>query len=502
MKYSAEGYEAIIQKYNLNVIPNWHRSFIWKESQTHHKQKSNDYIKEIFPAKYKPGKSIGEQLEFAFKYDGINLSILSQIFSVIDTNDLIEYIKSKRTGKYARRIWFLYEFLTGKKLPIDDLKQGNYIDLLEVDQYYTLSKGTSVKRQRVRNNLLGTKAFCPIVRKTETLKNMENEDLAQVCKELIVNYPPEILRKALAYLYTKETKSSFFIEHEEPNNTRTERFVALLQEAQEDDFCQKERLIELQNRIVDKRFADKDYRKNQNYVGETLLHGREKIHYISPKPKELEELMEGLILCHHRMIEGNVNPIIHASVIAYGFVFLHPFEDGNGRIHRFLIHNILAIRGFTPRGIMFPVSAVMLKKSLSYDQSLEAFSSKLIPLIDYTLDEDGIMKVSSDTAHWYRYMDLTQQSEALYSFVKETIENELPNELLFLSAYNKTKEAMKEIIDMPDRMIDLFIRFTLQNHGKLSKKKRYKYFDKLTDQEIEKLQKVLIDQNLHHFHTK
>lgn len=151
---------------------------------------------------------------------------------------------------------------------------------------------------------------------------------------------------------------------------------------------------------------------------------------------------------------------------------------------------------------IFPVSAVMLKKSLTYDQTLEAFSSKLIPLIDYTLDEDGIMKVSSDTVHWYRYMDLTPQSEALYHFVKETIENELPNELLFLSAYNKTKEAMKEIIDMPDRMIDLFIRFTLQNHGKLSKKKRYKYFDKLTDQEIEKLQKVLMDHNLHHFHKK
>ena len=54
--------------------------------------------------------------------------------------------------------------------------------------------------------------------------------------------------------------------------------------------------------------------------------------------------------------------VIHAAAIGYGFVFLHPFEDGNGRIHRFLIHNILARRGFTPADVMAPVSATMLKR--------------------------------------------------------------------------------------------------------------------------------------------
>jgi Fic family protein len=47
-------------------------------------------------------------------------------------------------------------------------------------------------------------------------------------------------------------------------------------------------------------------------------------------------------------------------------------QDGNGRIHRFLIHNILARRKFTPEGLMFPVSAVMLKNPADYDASLEA----------------------------------------------------------------------------------------------------------------------------------
>ncbi len=72
--------------------------------------------------------------------------------------------------------------------------------------------------------------------------------------------------------------------------------------------------------------------------------------------------MEGLIASHERMGSGGVSAVIHAAAVAYGFVFLHPFEDGNGRIHRFLIHNILARHGFTPAGIIFPVSASMLKK--------------------------------------------------------------------------------------------------------------------------------------------
>ena len=102
------------------------------------------------------------------------------------------------------------------------------------------------------------------------------------------------------------------------------------------------------------------------------------------------------------MDEGGVPPVVHAAAIAYGFVFLHSFagidnsfEDGNGRIHRFLIHNILARRGFRPEGIMFPVSASMLKNRTDYDASLEAFSCPLMPLIDYSLDEQSRRKWSS-----------------------------------------------------------------------------------------------------------
>jgi len=486
--YRSAGYEALIARYSLDVIPNWHRSLVAAESQVHKIETEDDAVREKYPERYWPGESLGEQLEFALKYDGINLAILSALFEHIDENELLSYLQSKPTGKYARKLWYLYEFLTDRTLPMDDLKQGNYVDLLETELYYTLETGISVKRYRIRDNTLGDKHFCPTVRRTDKLNKLNEDDLTQKCQNIISEYPESLLKRALSYLYTKETKSSFEIEHLQPSSSRLERFMGLLREAEKEDFCSKEKLILLQNRIVDTRFRDDDYRNNQNYVGEAVAFGEEKVHFVAPKPKDLPNLMQGLITSHQKMSEGDVPAIIHAAVLSYGFVFLHPFEDGNGRIHRFLIHNVLAREGFTPKGIMFPVSAVMLKNPDVYDASLEYFSKKLMPLLDYILDEDGRMTVNNDTAKWYRYIDMTEQVETLYDFVLWTIEKELTDELKFIVNYDRAKKAIQDIIDMPDRQIDLLIRFILQNNGKISKSKQKSHFDFLSAKEIKKIE--------------
>ncbi|MCP4751406.1 MAG: Fic family protein, partial [Proteobacteria bacterium] len=246
-----------------------------------------------------------------------------------------------------------------------------------------------VRRQRINDNLPGDGRFCPIIRRTDALRAFEAANLPERCRQVVAGYSPELLKRALSYLYSKETKSSFEIENITPGSTRTERFIALLQLAEREDFCEKEKLIDLQSRIVDPRFSESDYRTSQNYVGETVAWRKEKIHFACPRPEDLTDLMEGLIASHKRMEHGSAPAVVHAAAVAYGFVFLHPFEDGNGRIHRFLIHNILARRSFTPEGIMFPVSASMLKNLSDYDASLEAFSRDLMPLVDYSLDEEG-----------------------------------------------------------------------------------------------------------------
>ena len=487
------GYDALVARFNFQVIPNWHHS---RTSQSNVRQTHTEdgQVIEIYPPYLTPEDSLGGHLEFALKYDGTNLEILSAIFDKAPEEELLAYIRSTPTGKYARRVWYLFELLIGRRLPIEDLTTANYVDLLEADEYYTADP-VQVRRQRVNDNLLGDARFSPTVRRTGKLAEFEKKDLSARCRQLLEGYPRDILRRALSYLYTKETKSSFEIENVTLDASRTERFIALLASAEKKDFFAKPELIDLQNRIADERFREPDYRKTQNYVGESLAR-REKVHFVSPKPADLAALMEGMFAAHRRMEAGKIQAVVHAATIAFGFVYMHPFEDGNGRIHRFLIHNILARAGFTPTGAIFPVSAAMLQDKEAYDAALENFSVPLLPLVEYTLDYQGRMTVHNETALRYRFIDLTAQTEALFLFVERVIETDLVQELDFLRNYDAAKSAIQSIVDMPDRLIDLFIRLCVQNKGVLSASKRKNHFDMLTDDEVAQMQEAIKESHL------
>ncbi|MDD4250431.1 MAG: Fic family protein, partial [Methanosarcina sp.] len=72
-------------------------------------------------------------------------------------------------------------------------------------------------------------------------------------------------------------------------------------------------------------------------------------HFVPPSPGDLPDLMEGLVKACKRMLSSEIHPVVSAAVISFGFVFLHPFEDGNGRVHRFLIHTSLKKPGLPPK---------------------------------------------------------------------------------------------------------------------------------------------------------
>ncbi|MCF6287483.1 MAG: cell filamentation protein Fic, partial [Candidatus Hydrogenedentes bacterium] len=300
------GYLALAERYKIRVPRNWHSSRV-AESKIHRIDTKGRFVDETYPRSYWPGEKLSDHLEFALKYDGINLAILGTLFRQPVEAELLAYIQSKPTGKYARQLWFLYEFLTGNTLPLDDLKRGNYIDLLNPEKYYTVEPAQRARRQRINNNLLGNPDFCPTIRRTESLRDLETANLADRCRDVVSNYSSSLIRRALNYLYTRETKSSFAIEHVDISGDRIVRFMALLQQAEQEDFCEETRLVTLQNRIVPDRFGESKFRSIQNYVGETVFMDQERIHYVCPKPEDLAGLMDGLIAAHQRIESGNVH---------------------------------------------------------------------------------------------------------------------------------------------------------------------------------------------------
>ncbi len=485
------GYARLIERHGLKVIPNWHESLVVASGVRRESVGPDGNVIETYIPVYWPGDSDFDHLEFALKNDGTNLALLGEIFGVIDADGLANFVAASPFGKYRRRLWYLYEWLTGKRLPLDDMTSGNYVDLIPPEECFTATRRRLMPRQRINDNLLGDRDFAPIVRRTAALETFIKANLDGRCADLVAKCPADLHARALHYLYTKETKSSFAIEREEPSPDRTERFVELLARANRESWREKAKLVSLQNAIVDHRYRESDYRAVQNYVGESVSIGQEHVHHVCPRPEQVPSLMAGLIAADARLGEADIHPVVHAATIGYGFVFIHPFEDGNGRIHRFLIHNILATRGFTPRESIVPVSAAMLRDQHAYDQSLEAFSRPMLEIVDYALDAEGQMTVRNDRSEWYRFPDLTRQAEALFRFVEQTIERDLPEELAFLRGYDRTKRLMQEVVDLPSRKLDLFIRLCRQNGGTLSAAKRQSQYPLLSDDEIERLEEAV-----------
>jgi hypothetical protein len=477
------GNEWLKAHYGLINYSFTHSSYIGTNNSIELTSKGNIY--QVYGSKYAVKEEPLLQIEFALKYDDLNLDFLKAVFERINVSEINKYIAATPSGRYVRKIGFLYEFLTGKELLLEKEVGGNYIDLLEPEKYIT-GKLVKSTRWRLNNNLLGTREFCPVIRKTKTLLGLLEIDIRQSIEELKREFPENIFRRATAYLYNKETRSSYEIEKENPSAERMERFISLLHHAGSiptKEVLLKENLIKLQNIIVDARFVVKDFRNFQNYVGETLANYQPMVHYICPPPTLVNTLMDGLQNTADKTV--GTEAMIRAAIFAFGFVFIHPFEDGNGRLHRFLIHDVLVHDGAVPEAVIIPVSAYMLNNIKGYNQILETYSKPLMQRIKYAMSEKGEATVinADEVEGYYRYPDLTAQTIYLAEIIHATLNEDMPNELLFLQRYDEVKKEIQNIVDMPDKYINLMIIYLHQNKGIFPKRRRAE-FVKLTDSEI------------------
>lgn len=478
------GYGAILKFYDLKTPVPDRLALI---SQKHKQYETEDWI--VLTLRHRPEDSLMGHLTFALKYEGIDLGILKKLFEKVNANEITTLITREPTGQYSRKIWFLYEWLKASKLAIPDLMVGNYVDLLDE----TLQFGgtpESYKRHRIRNNLPGVREFCPLVRKTPLLQNLIQSDLSQQIKTIIGKIHPDVMARTAAFLLLKDSKASYAIEGERPPQNRAQRWGRAIGQAGQKPI-NKQELIRLQQIVIDNpRFIRMGWREQGGFIGEhDRRHGTPIPDHISAPWQDIHSLMDGLIAADQKLEKDNTfDAVLAAAVIAFGFVFIHPFVDGNGRIHRYLIHHVLSRKEYVSRGIIFPVSAIILERLDEYRKVLESFSVPRLDLIEWKVTADNNVEVLNDTVDLYRYFDATKQAEFLCSCVQQTIEKTIPEEVSYLEKYDLIKEYLDNHFEMPDRTVALLVRFLEQGKGKLSERAKTREFKALAETEIEAIE--------------
>ena len=299
----------------------------------------------------------------------------------------------------------------------------------------------------------------------------------------------DLVMRAAAFLLLSDSKSSFAIEGERPSSARAARWAKAIGEAGAHSITTGE--LERLQRIVigDARFVKLGFRDEGGFVG---IHDRDDNtpvpDHISARPQDLQDLVSGMIEYDSRSIPGGMDPVAVAAAVAFGFVYAHPFVDGNGRLHRWLIHQVLAAAGYNPPGVVFPISASILRRMDEYRTVLESYSAPLLPFIEWRATREGNVEVLNDTAEFYRYFDATAHAEFLYSCVEQTVEQDLPEEVRFLEQFDEFSSAVKEIVEMPDRQVERMRMFLKQGSGHFSKRAREKEFQALTETEAHQVE--------------
>lgn len=483
------GYAALIARYDLSVpLP----SRLTAIAERHHPESTENWL--LLTPRHRSGPTLTEQLTLAFRYEGIDLQVLCQLFRTLELREIEAIVLATPTGAFARRVWFLFEWLTGERLDLPDPGKVRFAPVLDPSQQYALSDGEPSTRHKVINNLPGTQKFCPLVHKTSDLIQYAKKEFNKDARAAMGRVRPDLMARAAAFILLNDSKSSFAIEGERPTGPRAARWGQAIAQAGKRPLSIDE-LNRLQRVVIgDDRFVRLGLRDEGGFIG---MHDRDTNmpipDHISARHEDLSGLMDGLIAFADRATKGAMDPVVAAACLAFGFVYIHPYVDGNGRLHRWLIHHALAAAAYSPPGLVFPVSAAILRDIGSYRTVLESYSSSLLPFIEWRSTVTGNVEVLNETALFYRYFDATKHATFLYKCVEQTVIHDLPQEVWFLQAFDAFAEGIQQIIDMPMANLELLQKFLEQNDGRLSQRARAREFAALTEDETTRIEALYED---------
>lgn len=426
-------------------------------------------------------------LQFHLRHEIPHLEFLARLFERTGPDFIQVWIAAEPTGQYARRVAFLYEWLTGSALIVPERLGGNYVDALDGNKQVVASADRAVKvpRWRVVDNLPGTRSFCPMLAKTDAVVAAASLDVPSLFGELTAEFGEDLLMRAAVWMTLHESKASFAIEGEADRISRVQRFADVMarRTGQGEVPLTDEALAQLQQAILGERTTLEHFgiRRSPVFVGETVRY-QEVVHYVAPPAEDVPSMLEGLQVFLERT-EGQ-SPVMRSAVAAFGFVYIHPLADGNGRVHRFLINDVLRRDGVIPDPVILPISAVITDDSgerRSYDRVLDQVSKPLMQAVGEqivfertrTTYPDGVTSNvffhGADLARpLWRFPDLGAHVVFMSNIIGRTLTEQMREESRYLRSHSRARVALKEVVEMPDHQADRLLRSIEQNNGELS----------------------------------
>src|SRR6185436_5622552 len=147
------GYAALVERFELAVaLP----PRLVGIAVRHHPAPHPDW--QLLTPRHRPLDTLEGQLVFALKWEGVELGVLAALFKREGLEaELTALVRETPTGAFARRLWFLFEWLTARTLDVPDPGKVRSVLVVDPEQQIALESGTPSPRHKVVDNLPGTR---------------------------------------------------------------------------------------------------------------------------------------------------------------------------------------------------------------------------------------------------------------------------------------------------------------------------------------------------------
>jgi hypothetical protein len=466
------GYEFLISKIGIPMVPLQQPARIKPVTRVESTPEMLAVPRHVAPA----DDSILSHVLFALRYETIQIPILDRALRLVSADELLARLANKPQAGYQRRAAYLWEKANGQPLALPMASTGgNYLTIFDPNEYYTGQDWERSQKYRVVFNGIGPYEYCPVVKRDANLEKFGEVTLRRLNEWAADPKNADMLDRVMSWAYLSETRDSYAIENEVPSPDKEHAFLQAMAHLRDKTPLSEAYLVELQNTVISNPIkAELQFRASQNWL-QRGGRGASGVRYIPPAPDSMLTLMDGFMRMANA--KDDVPPLVKAALVSFGFVFIHPFIDGNGRLSRLLAHHTLNAKGVLPvvKGspAILPLSVVMKKNEKMYLSVLESFSLSTRDLwrVTHISDSDFVFDFLS-TPLVYAHWSGQKAAEFVTACAGEALKQSLVEEATFLQNYDRAFRKIDRAYDLPNKTINLLIQWIHQNNCRMPERRK------------------------------